>query len=65
MSRNHTYTWNQQHLIRDGKPWLPVNENHSFINVEAALADPCCSTNPLPVENFMVRKVLEEVTGRV
>lgn len=24
MSRNHTYTWNQQHLIRDGKPWLPV-----------------------------------------
>ena len=23
-----------------GKPWLPVNENHSFINVEAALADP-------------------------
>ena len=33
--------------------------------VEAALADPCCSTNPLPVEDFMVRKVLEEVTGRV
>ena len=23
-----------------GKPWLPVNENHSFINVEAVLADP-------------------------
>ena len=23
-----------------GKPWLPVNENHSHINVEAALADP-------------------------
>ncbi len=23
-----------------GKPWLPVNENHSFINAEAALADP-------------------------
>ena len=23
-----------------GKPWLPVNENHSAINVEAALADP-------------------------
>lgn len=22
-----------------GKPWLPVNENHAFINVEAALAD--------------------------
>ncbi len=23
-----------------GTPWLPVNENHSFIHVEAALADP-------------------------
>ena len=23
-----------------GKPWLPVNENHAFINAEAALADP-------------------------
>ena len=33
--------------------------------VEAALADPCCKTNPLPVEDYMVRSVLEEVTGRV
>jgi glycosidase len=23
-----------------GKHWLPVNENHSFINAQAALADP-------------------------
>ena len=23
-----------------GTPWLPVNENHSFINAEAAVADP-------------------------
>lgn len=23
-----------------GKPWLPVNENHRYINAEAALADP-------------------------
>jgi len=23
-----------------GTPWLPVNENHSFINAEASLADP-------------------------
>ena len=23
-----------------GKPWLPVNENHAFINAEAALGDP-------------------------
>ena len=33
--------------------------------VSATLADPCCQTNPIPVEDFMVRKVLEEVTGRV
>ena len=33
--------------------------------VEAALADPCCNTNPVPVKDFMVRKVLEEVTGHV
>jgi len=24
----------------DGKPWLPVNENSSFINAEAAIGDP-------------------------
>ena len=33
--------------------------------VTAVLADPCCKTNPMPVEDFMVRRILEEVTGRV
>ena len=33
--------------------------------VEATLSDPCCSTNPIAVEDFMVRQVLEEVMGRV
>lgn len=33
--------------------------------VEAVLADPCCRTNPMMVEDFMVRRILEEVTGRV
>ena len=33
--------------------------------VETTLADPCCKSNPLPVEDFMVRRILEEVTGRV
>ena len=33
--------------------------------VEAVLADPCCTTNPLPVADHMVCRVLEEVTGRV
>ena len=33
--------------------------------VKAVLADPCCATNPQRVEDFMVRRVLEEVAGRV
>lgn len=32
--------------------------------VSAVLSDPCCTTNPMSVADFMVRKVLEEVTGR-
>lgn len=32
--------------------------------VKAVLSDPCCATNPLKIEDFMVRKVLEEVTER-
>lgn len=32
--------------------------------VAAALADPCCKTNPIRVEDFMVRRILEEVSGR-
>ena len=33
--------------------------------VKATLADPCCEKNPMPVEDFLVRRILEEVTGRV
>ena len=32
--------------------------------VKATLADPCCKTNPMEVEDFLVRRILEEVTGR-
>ncbi len=32
--------------------------------VKTALADPCCKTNPIKPEGFMVRRILEEVTGR-
>ena len=32
--------------------------------VAVTLADPCCKTNPILVEDFMVRRILEEVTGR-
>ena len=31
--------------------------------VEATLQDPCCKTNPVKVEDFMVRRILEEVAG--
>jgi len=33
--------------------------------VKATLQDPCCKTNPMKVEDFLVRRILEEVTGRV
>ena len=33
--------------------------------VKAVLADPCCQSNPMAVEDFLVRRILEEVTGRV
>ena len=31
--------------------------------VQSVLEDPCCATNPMPVEDFMVRKILNEVAG--
>ena len=40
--------------------WRSVDEI-----VEATLADPCCKSNPMTVEDFVVRRILEEVTGRV
>ena len=33
--------------------------------VKSTLADPCCNSNPMTVEDFLVRRILEEVTGRV
>jgi len=32
--------------------------------IAAAVADPCCATNPMKVEPFVAAKVLEAVTGR-
>ena len=31
--------------------------------VESALKDPCCKTNPIVVEDYMVRRILNRVTG--
>ena len=33
--------------------------------VRATLEDPCCKTNPIQVDDFLVRRILDEVTGRV
>lgn len=33
--------------------------------VKNTLEDPCCASNPVTVDDFMVRRILEEVTGRV
>lgn len=38
---------------------------HTAQIVQTTLADPCCKNNPLPVEDFMIRSLLEEVIGRV
>jgi len=37
--------------------------NHMKALVESTLADPCCATNPMKVEDFMVRRILESVAG--
>ena len=45
--------------ISSGELWANMEKI-----VKATLEDPCCATNPLTVEDFMVRRILEEVTGR-
>lgn len=32
--------------------------------VKSTLEDPCCKTNPVTPDDFLVRRILEEVTGR-
>ena len=31
--------------------------------VEAVMEDPCIETNPIKVEEFLIRRVLDQVTG--
>lgn len=33
--------------------------------VELTLEDPCCRNNPVAVDDFVVRRLLEEITGRI
>ena len=51
-------------LVQAGVEPGAVWQNMSRL-VDAVLADPCCKTNPLVPEDFLVRRILEEVTGRV
>ena len=51
-------------LAQAGISPTEVRSNSAAL-VQAVLADPCCATNPIKVEDFMVRRVLDEVTGRV
>lgn len=51
-------------LAQAGIDPVQVRRNSAQI-VEAAIKDPCCATNPITVEPFMVHRILEEVTGRV
>ena len=50
--------------MKAGIPPRRIWEDTTAI-VDATLADPCCDTNPIKVEDFLVRRILEEVTGRV
>ncbi len=51
-------------LAQAGIPPAQIRSRTSEL-VRSVLEDPCCQTNPVAVEPFMIRQVLEEVTGRV
>ena len=50
-------------LADAGIPAGQVRQNMDAI-CRAAVADPCCATNPIEVDGALVRAVLESVTGR-
>ena len=49
-------------LSEAGVPPAQVRQKADSI-IKAAMADPCCATNPVPVTEGMVREILREVTG--
>ena len=51
-------------LVQAGVDPRQVWQNGERI-VRAVLEDPCCKSNPMVMEGFLVRRILEEVTGRV
>ena len=52
-----------QTLVQAGIPARSIWNQVNAI-VSSTLADPCCSTNPVRPDDFLVRRILEEVTGR-
>lgn len=50
-------------LGQAGIPPEKIREHFPRI-VEAVLEDPCIATNPIPVEEFMIRRILEEAGRR-
>ena len=52
-----------ENLVQAGVKTTEVGENREKI-VQAAVKDPCCETNPVPVTENLVREILKEVTGR-
>lgn len=51
-----------QTLSQAGIPPRKLTENMPMI-VEAVMEDPCIETNPIKVEEFLIRRVLDQVTG--
>ena len=51
-----------QTLSQAGIPPRKLAENMPMI-VEAVMEDPCIETNPIKVEEFLIRRVLDQVTG--
>lgn len=52
-----------QNLAQAGIDLLKLQKNKKEI-VSAALADPCCATNPAPADEAILHAIVEEVTGR-
>lgn len=51
-----------QTLSQAGIPPRQLRTNLPWI-VEAALEDPCCTANPIPPEDYLIRHILENVAG--
>ena len=51
-----------QTLAQAGIPPRKITENLPMI-VETVLEDPCVQTNPIKVEEFLIRRILDQVTG--